>query len=196
MEEFLGEQGIKRHDALVALNPGAGRENKRWPVQHMRALAERLGAEPGVRLLLLWGPDEIHMARQIRDGLCDEGHPGAAHRSRRADRPAAAHGSLLIANDTGPLHLAAALGTPCLGLYGPTPARRNRPYGPHGRGLQSPTAPWPASSPPWSSTPRVALLAERGARRDAALGHHRRVERGGAPSRVPRERGAAPTRSW
>jgi len=62
MEEFLGEHGVKRQDLLVALNPGAGRENKRWPVAHFRTLAERLGAEPGVRLLLLWGPDEVHIA--------------------------------------------------------------------------------------------------------------------------------------
>src|SRR5262249_17268976 len=69
LDEFLGEQGIKSQDIVVALNPGAGRENKRWPVSNLSALAERLGSEPDVRLLLLWGPEEIHMARQIRDGL-------------------------------------------------------------------------------------------------------------------------------
>jgi lipopolysaccharide heptosyltransferase I len=137
MEEFLGEQGVKRRDTLVAINPGAGRESKRWPVAHLTALAERLGTEHGARLLLLWGPDEAHMARQIRDGL-----------SARAilapptdlDELAALlrRSSLLVANDTGPLHLAAALGTPCLGLYGPTRAARNGPYGARCRGLQSP----------------------------------------------------------
>jgi ADP-heptose:LPS heptosyltransferase len=44
----------------------------------------------------------------------------------------------MIASDTGPLHLAAALGTPALGLYGPTRAERNGPYGPRCRGVQSP----------------------------------------------------------
>ena len=43
--------------------------DKQWPVEHFRALAERLAQEPGARILLLWGPDEVHMARQIRDGL-------------------------------------------------------------------------------------------------------------------------------
>ena len=46
--------------------------------------------------------------------------------------------SLVVANDTGPLHLSAALGTATLGLFGPTPAARNRPYGPRCRGIQSP----------------------------------------------------------
>src|SRR6266581_3673313 len=45
---------------------------------------------------------------------------------------------LMIANDTGPLHLAAALGTPALGLFGPTSAERNGPYGRSCQGLQSP----------------------------------------------------------
>ena len=48
--------------------------------------------------------------------------------------------SLMVAGDTGPLHLAAAVGTPTLGLFGPTRAERNGPYGPHGRALQSPDA--------------------------------------------------------
>ena len=103
----------------------------------MRALAERLGAEPDVRILLLWGPDEIHMARQIRDGLSTRAilaPPTDLDELSALLRRCA----LLIANDTGPLHLAAALGTPCLGLYGPTRAERNGPYGARCRGLQSP----------------------------------------------------------
>jgi ADP-heptose:LPS heptosyltransferase len=46
--------------------------------------------------------------------------------------------SVLVAADTGPLHLAAALGTPCVGLYGPTSAVRNGPYGTGHRSLQAP----------------------------------------------------------
>ncbi len=136
MEDFLGEQGIKRRDRLVAINPGAGRADKRWPIAHLTAVADRLAAECGARILLLWGPDEAHMARQIRDGL-----PARAILAPPTDLDELAallrRSTLLLANDTGPLHLAAALGTPCLGLYGPTRAERNGPYGAHCRGLQS-----------------------------------------------------------
>jgi ADP-heptose:LPS heptosyltransferase len=45
---------------------------------------------------------------------------------------------MIVAADTGPLHLAAALGTRCVGLYGPTAAERNGPYGRGHRALQSP----------------------------------------------------------
>ena len=161
MEEFLGEQGIKPHDTLVALNPGASRQNKRWPAAHMRALAERLGAEPGVRLLLLWGPDEIHMAREIKNQLSMKAI--LAPPTDLAELTALLRRvALLVANDTGPLHLAAALGTPSLGLYGPTPARRNRPYGPHGRGLQSPDGTMIGLDPDVVFDASVALLAELG----------------------------------
>src|SRR5262249_31757295 len=88
-------------------------------------------------LRLLWGPDEVHMARQIRDGMTAR---AILAPPTDLDELAAVlrRTTLLVANDTGPLHLAAALGTPTLGLYGPTRAERNGPYGARGRGLQSP----------------------------------------------------------
>jgi lipopolysaccharide heptosyltransferase I len=137
MEGFLAEQGVKRRDLIVALNPGAAREEKRWPIAHWRAFAERVQAEGGARLLLLWGPDEAHMAREIKTGLAVPAilaPPTDLHELQAL----LARSSLVVANDTGPLHLAAALGTPALGLYGPTRAARNGPYGRRCRGLQSP----------------------------------------------------------
>lgn len=163
MEDFLGEQGVKRQDLLVAINPGAGRESKRWPVRHFRLLAERLVSEPDVRLLLLWGPDEVHMARQIGDGL-----PARAILAPPTDLDELTallrRCALMVANDTGPLHLAAALGTPALGLYGPTRAERNGPYGSHCRGLQSPDGTMAALDPATALEAAKALL-ERRARR-------------------------------
>jgi len=160
MDEFLGEQGVKRHDLLVAINPGAGRHNKRWPVAHFRRLADRLAQEPDVRVLLLWGPDEIHMARQIRDGL----HPRAILAPPTDLHELAAllrRSALMVANDTGPLHLAAALGTATVGLFGPTRAERNGPYGPRGRGLQSPDATMAGLDPQVAIDAALALLASR-----------------------------------
>ena len=137
MEEWLVKEGIKRGDRLVAINPGAGKPEKRWSVSSFHALADRLATEAAARILVLWGPDESHMAREIALGLpgssvflappTDLGELTALLRRCR----------LMIANDTGPLHLAAALGTPSLGLFGPTSAVRNGPYGVGNRGLQS-----------------------------------------------------------
>jgi heptosyltransferase-1 len=162
MEAFLAGQGIARDDTLVALNPGASRESKRWPVPHMRLLAERLAAERGARVLVLWGPGEIERAREILGGLS---RPALLAPPTDLDELTALlrRSALLVGGDTGPLHLAAALGTPCLGLYGPTPARRNRPYGSHCRGLQSPDGTMAGLDPGVAYEAAVALLGARGA---------------------------------
>lgn len=137
-EDFLVKEGVKPNDRLVAINPGAGRPEKRWAVARFRSLAERLATEAGARILLLWGPDEAHMAREIALSLAGHSALMAPPTDLGELSALLARCRLMIANDTGPLHLAAALGTPALGLFGPTRAERNGPYGAHSRGLQSP----------------------------------------------------------
>jgi lipopolysaccharide heptosyltransferase I len=137
MEEFLVEQGVKGSDPLVGINPGAGRPDKLWPAAHFATLADRLALECGARILLLWGPNEVHLAREIRDRMSARAifaPPTDLDELTGLLRRA----SLVVAADTGPLHLAAALGTPCVGLYGPTRAERNGPYGARCRGLEGP----------------------------------------------------------
>jgi heptosyltransferase I len=137
MDAALAETGLRPGDRVVALNPGAGWPEKQWPVERFRTLAERLGTEADTRVLLLWGPGELEMAKAIGTSLTRPaalGPPTDLHELAAVLRRV----SLVVAGDTGPLHLAAALGTPALGLYGPTRAERNGPYGPRCRGLQSP----------------------------------------------------------
>ena len=136
IEEFFADHGIKSRDRLVALNPGAGRAGKRWPLSHFRALAERLSVDAGVRIILLWGPDEEALVREIADGLTVR--PILGPRTSLTELAVLLRQcALMVGSDTGPLHLAAALGRPTLGLYGPTSGRRNGPYGPGGRAIQS-----------------------------------------------------------
>lgn len=137
IDEFLVEQGVKPRDRLVALNPGAGRPTKRWPVDHFARLAERLAVEVGARVLLPWGPDEEGLARAISAQMTSP--PLMAPQTTLPELSALLRRcALMVAGDTGPLHLAAALGTPCVGLYGPTRAERNGPYGARCKSLQSP----------------------------------------------------------
>lgn len=134
---FFAAEGIKPHDRVVALVPGARRPNKRWPVFHFRRLADRLCADAGARVIVAWGPDEQPLARSIAAGLWSR--PVVAPPTDLDDLTALVRRcSVLVGGDTGPVHLAAAVGTPAVGLYGPTLAERNRPYGLHGRGMQSP----------------------------------------------------------
>jgi heptosyltransferase-1 len=138
LDEFLMGAGLKPRDRLVVLNPGAGRPDKRWPIESFRALARRLVDEAEASVLVIWGPNELADARAI------VGHepPGRAILAppTNLDELLAVlrRASVIVAADTGPLHLAAALGTRCVGLYGPTAAERNGPYGCGHRALQSP----------------------------------------------------------
>jgi lipopolysaccharide heptosyltransferase I len=125
-EEVLAGAGIKPHDRLVLMNPGAGRADKRWPLERFRELARRLADEAGARVIVLWGPGEAADARTIGAAA---GGVIAPPTSLRELTALARRARLAIAGDTGPLHIAAAVGTPCLGLYGPTSGVRNGPYG-------------------------------------------------------------------
>jgi heptosyltransferase-1 len=105
-------------EGRIAVIPGAGKAKKQWPVERFRDLARRLGP----RTLALWGPGE----RELADAIGAEVAPPTGLRElARVLRDA----SVVIGSDTGPLHLAAALGTPVIGLYGPTNPARNGPYG-------------------------------------------------------------------
>lgn len=157
IDAFLAEQGVTPRDSLVALNLGAGRPAKRWPVPHWKRLAEGLTSE-GFRLLLLWGPGEkefaLSAARELEPAPL-LAPPTTLHELAALLRRAA----LVVASDTGPLHLAAALGTPCLGLYGPTSPERNGPYGPLCRALRSPDGTMTSLQPDTVLMATVNLLA-------------------------------------
>jgi lipopolysaccharide heptosyltransferase I len=134
MDEWLAAAGLKPHRRLVVLNPGAGRPDKRWPVERFAALA-RLLHEADAHAVVTWGPGEEAAARAIVAASPAVAAPptdlfALAALLRRA--------SVMVAADTGPLHMAAALGTPCVGLYGPTSAARNGPYGAGHRALAAP----------------------------------------------------------
>ena len=120
---------------LIVIAPGARSDIKRWPEERFRALAERLAEDPGALVLVVWGPGEERAARHVAPGGAQRavcGPPTNLFELVAFLR----RGSVLVAADTGPLHLAAALGIPCVGLYGPTSAVRNGPYGSGHRCLQ------------------------------------------------------------
>jgi heptosyltransferase-1 len=117
-------EGALPADDFVLASPLAGWRGKQWPVEHYQALAARLGSELGIPLVLDGPPGS---------GLehCS-GLPGLIHATRRA--------AAVVGVDSGPLHLAAALGKPGVAIYGPTDPARNGPYGDSLQVLRSPAA--------------------------------------------------------
>jgi lipopolysaccharide heptosyltransferase I len=121
----------------VLLNPGAGWGAKRWPAERYAAVAQGL-LERGLRVLINIGPGESALAEPIVKATRGAAVPLECNLplliavTRRI--------ALAIAGDTGPLHLACALGKPVVGIYGPTDPSRNGPYGTRFRVLRSPSS--------------------------------------------------------
>jgi ADP-heptose:LPS heptosyltransferase len=104
---------------LVAVVPGARQETKRWPVAHYRSVAHMARAE-GYGVIVAGGPGEERLMRDVCSGL-GEGVV-AWDPAFPLDRLAAVlkHCRVVVSNDNGLMHLAAAVGTPVVALFGPT----------------------------------------------------------------------------
>lgn len=118
----------------VLINPGAGWGAKRWPTERYAAVAQGL-IDRGCRVLVNAGPGEERLAEAIVQSAA-----GATALSGTLSQLIALTRriALCIAGDTGPLHLACALGRPVVGIYGPTDPSRNGPFGTRFRVLRSP----------------------------------------------------------
>jgi lipopolysaccharide heptosyltransferase I len=113
----------------AVLNAGGGWPNKRWPVDRFGALAAWLRERHGLRSLVLWGPAERELADSIASA--SDGAATPAPPTTIGDVLALSRGArVFVSGDTGPLHLAAAVGTPIVGLFGPTSPARNGPFAP------------------------------------------------------------------
>ncbi len=114
----------------IALHPGARWPTKQWPAERYAETVRRLSAElPGFRFVILGGATPPGLGRQVAasaDGRCldltgQTSLPEMIEWLRRSE--------LLVSNDSGPMHVAAALGRPVVALFGPTDPRRTGPYG-------------------------------------------------------------------
>lgn len=117
-------------DRFAVINPGAGWPSKLWPAERYAGVARYLGSRHALRSLVVWAGDQ---ERAWADEIV-AGSGGfamlAPSTSLRELAAVTRRAALFVGSDTGPLHLAAAIGTPCVGLFGPMPAERNGPYGP------------------------------------------------------------------
>jgi heptosyltransferase-2 len=103
---------------VVALAPGAVGPSKRWPIAYYADLARQLGAE-GIRTWVIGGPGERDLALQILEA--DPRHTSdLTGPDLRNAILALAAATAAVSNDSGLLHVAAALGTPAIGIFGPT----------------------------------------------------------------------------
>jgi len=111
------------------LNPGAAWPNKRWPPDRFAAVASGLESRCGLRSVVLWGPGERDLGEEVAARA--KGAAIVSPPTSIRDLVAIARGAaVMVSGDTGPMHIAAAVGTPVVGIYGPTRPERNGPWGP------------------------------------------------------------------
>lgn len=142
-EQVLQRAGIAPSDTFIVLNPGGNNPAKRWPTDRFAEIARRV-EKRGIRVLVNAAPAEAELANEICAGsggvsLATLGGTlgslkGIVRRAR-----------LMITNDTGPRHIAAAFGVPVISLFGPTDHRwttiPTRPGAPEVILLADPTLP-------------------------------------------------------
>jgi heptosyltransferase-1 len=113
--------------AYALVNPGAAWPNKRWPAERFGAVAAALRDTRGLASVVSWGPGEEALAARVVSS--SRGAAIAAPPTGIGDLLAIARDAVVaVSGDTGPLHLAAAVGTPVVAVFGPTDPGRNGPW--------------------------------------------------------------------
>jgi lipopolysaccharide heptosyltransferase I len=124
VETFLDHARLTN---FVVINPGGGWDTKRWNAERYGALAKRIMTELGLPVVVTIGPGEDSYYRAIKEHS-GENAPYLFAGSFLQLIPLLKKSRLFIGGDTGPFHLACALETPVVGIFGPTSPIRNGPW--------------------------------------------------------------------
>ena len=125
--------GIREHlhslglDRYAVLSPGGGWRSKCWPPERFGRLCGMIRESLGLRCVVNYGPGEDDLALRVRE--CSRGADPVPYNGPLGPLMALLRNAeCIVGGDTGPLHLAVALGTPAVAIYGPTDPARNGPY--------------------------------------------------------------------
>jgi heptosyltransferase-1 len=122
----LAERKIARY---IVVGPGGSWRAKCWPTDRYGTFCREFEKMHGLPAIVIHGPGEESLAEEV----CRAAHPSTPIAMRTTIEELMgllAHARCVVAADSGPLHLAAALGAPVVGLYGPTDPARNGPFVP------------------------------------------------------------------
>ncbi|MCI0420290.1 MAG: lipopolysaccharide heptosyltransferase I [Acidobacteria bacterium] len=127
-EQYIaGQLSSRQIKDFFVLNPGGGWETKNWAPENYALLHDKLWKATGVPTVLTWGPGEEPLVEEVLRacaGPAPVTFPASLHQLIALLKRA----KLFVGGDTGPLHLAAACGTPIVGIFGPTNPSRNGPF--------------------------------------------------------------------
>ncbi len=127
-DQFLSENGIKRNRPIVGIHPGGNWHYKLWKPANFARIANLLLVKWNAQILLFAGPHESALQAQVADSA--ECEPIIVrNQSLRQVAALIEACDVYLGNDTGPMHIAAAVGTPVVAIFGSTNHHRSGPYG-------------------------------------------------------------------
>jgi len=128
---FLEQNGVVPGDLLIGIFPGSSAEwtIKRWPPIRFAAVADTLTRRHGAKILLLGGPSDREAAEEVAEAMATRPINAVSRTDLKQLAALLEQCAMLITNDTGPMHLATAVGTTVVDLVGPGDPRKTGPYG-------------------------------------------------------------------
>jgi heptosyltransferase-2 len=140
----LERLGVALSRPIVTICPGASYgPAKRWPAERFAAASALIQERHGAEIVIVGSAAEAGIAEAVRKGMRRRPHILTGLTSLRELMGVIAWSTLLIANDTGPMHLANALGVPVVGIFGPTDPAVTGPFAPPARVVKKDVPCWP-----------------------------------------------------
>ena len=127
-DRFLAEAGVTSERLLIGIHPGGNWEYKLWSTEKYTQLGTALSKQKNATILLFAGPNERKLQSQVAD-MMDTPPILVKTENLREVAALIAACDVYIGNDTGPMHIAAAVRTPVIALFGSTSHIRSGPYG-------------------------------------------------------------------
>ncbi|MFQ5797562.1 MAG: glycosyltransferase family 9 protein [Bacteroidota bacterium] len=111
------ELGIRNSNTVVIIHPGSGRSARDWRPVHFRELASQLSSKSGTKVIITGGKDEGPLVHEVSGPETTNCIPLSDQLSLKELAALMRLSDLFISNSTGPIHIAAAVGTPVIGFY-------------------------------------------------------------------------------
>lgn len=129
VESFLKENNCNQEDLLIGLNPGASIPYKRWEKEKFASLGDILQEKYQAKVILLGSSSDVKLDQEVVSLMKKKPIDAGGKTTIKQLTALIKRCSLFIGNDTGPLHIAVAVRTPVIAIFGPDNPKRTGPYG-------------------------------------------------------------------
>ncbi|MCD6115601.1 lipopolysaccharide heptosyltransferase II [bacterium] len=133
IDEWIADSGLS-DKKIAGIHSWASWQAKEWAAEKFIELSDRIVNELGMEVVLVWGPGEKDRAERIQKSALSKLYLAPATNLKEL-AALMSRFDAVVATDSGPMHIAAAMGTPTLGIYGPTNWKLQGPFGPQNRAV-------------------------------------------------------------